>query len=312
MDSLDMLNDPLAIPEIDEVETCPAPGPEAVLADERTTPTPEAPDAGEASEPTSLCVAFRGANGGAGVTSLAIETAHAFAQAKRGEVCLVDLDFSLGMCAHYLDLPIRPELGDFQTDPGRVDANYVRAMLTEHSAGFSVLGSPGMMGGNDAVNPACVLAVLDHVAERFPIVVMDVPRLSRPWTEAALRAADRTCIVTELSIPALHVTRERLKELQSWGVPNADVIVSKMERRSFKASIRIPDAERALGQEVLETIGLDIHSPLEAMNCGEPVGRIAGESAYAKDCARIARTLAPQLAERRRRRSPWGRFARGK
>jgi|GEM_PF-1933870 len=275
--------------------------------------TAEPPNSPETIEtPASFCVAFRGINGGAGVTSLAVQTAHAFSQAGRGDVCLVDLDFSLGMCAHYLDIGIVPDVNDFQVDPARMDRSYLQAMLAHHEAGFSVLGSPGALGGNDDVNPATVLRMLDLVSEMFPIIVLDVPRMSRPWTDAAMLAADRTCLVTELNIPALHMSRLRLDELRTRGVADPQVILSKYEKRSFKACIRQNDAERALGQEVIGVIGMDAHAPSEAMNCGEPAGRIQGESRFVKDVGQLVRALSPQFSERRRKRSVLGRLARGR
>jgi pilus assembly protein CpaE len=272
---------------------------------EETSDVVESPPVAETEETSSkpsLCVAFRGVSGGVGVTSLAISTAHIFAQAKRGEVCLVDMDFDLGMCAHYLDLGMSPSISDFQTDPVRVDKNYVRAMLGHHEAGFAVLGSPGAMGGNEQVNPQTVLQVLDVLADMFSVIIMDVPRLTRPWTEAALLAADRVCLVTELNIPALHVTRKRLDDFSAMGVEKTDVILSKYERRSFRASLRQADAERAIGQDVTAMIVSDAHVASEAMNCGVPATQAGGDSRLSKDISALARTLSPHFADRRRRK----------
>ena len=250
----------------------------------------------------TCCLAFRGVTGGVGTTSLAIETAHIMASAKRGDVCLVDLDFALGMCAHYLDIGQVPSIEDLNADPARVDDTYVRAMLAHHEAGFAVLGAPGEMGANERVNPAMILRMLDVLSDMYPVLILDVPRLVRPWTQAALLAADRVCLVTELTIPALHVSRLRLDELGALGVEKADIVLSKYERRSFRASIRRSDAEKALGREVTCVIGIDAHTPTEAINCGEPAGRVSADSRFVKDAGALARILSPHFAERRSRR----------
>ena len=294
----------VAIPEMGDAPES-GMGDTPVLFDERA-----GADVPPGEPPAGTCIAFQGVHGGAGVTSLAVQTAYAFAQAKRGNVCLVDLDFAFGAVAHYLDIGIVPEVADFQVGPSRMDRNYFRALLSDHEAGFSVLGSPAAAGGNDAVDPATVLQMLDLVTEMFPVVVLDVPRLHRPWVEAAMLAVDRACLVTELTIPALHAARLRLDALNARAGHATDVVLSKYERRSFKASIRRPDAERALGQDVTGVIGWDPQSPLEGMNCGEPAGRIHADSRYTKDVGALVRTLSPQLAERRKRRSPLGRLAR--
>lgn len=263
-----------------------------------------------AKAPTSSLLAFRGVTGGVGVTSLAIEMAHVMAKSGRGDVCIIDLDFGSGMVSHYLDATVSPSLDDLRTEPHRLDRTFLQSLLFHHEAGFAVFASPGVMGGNDAVNTNSVLAALDTLANIFPVVILDVPRLTRPWTEAALKAADRVCLVSELTIPALHVTRQRIAALNSWGIPKTDVVLSKYERRSFKASIRKGDAERAIGQEVTGLLDLDPHVTVEAMNCGLPAGKVSRDSRYVKDVAALARELSPHFAERRSRErvtKRWGR-----
>lgn len=301
--SFDYSDDDLAIPHLGR-GAMDDPEPETATASEATPPETDVPvaDPEEGGERPSVCVAFRGVGGGVGTTSLAITTAHLFAQAKRGEVCLVDLDFALGMCGHYLDMGVTPDVRDFQADPLRVDANFVRAMLGHHEAGFSVLASPGISGGNEIVNPATVLKILDVIADMYPVVVLDVPRLLRPWTEAALMAADRVALVTELNIPALHVTRQRLSELETMGVMQTDVVLSKYERRTFRATLRQTDAERAIGCKAAANITLDAITVSEAMNCGVPTTVAAPDSRYAKDAWALACHLSPHFAERRRKR----------
>ena len=249
--------------------------------------------------PKKLCLAFQGACGGVGTTTLAIETAHIMARSRRGSVCLVDLDFETGALAHYLDATTQPQGDDLMGDPARLDAQYLKARLHAHEAGFSVFAPAPNIDGDMVTDPACVLAALDTLADMFDVLVVDVPRLGRPWTRAALLAADRVCVVTDLSIPALHLTRQRLEAMETIGVETADVILSKYERRSFRASLRINDAERALGRKVLGVVAADAHSATDALNCAVPVSVAARDSRIAKDIGAIARDLSPHYAERR-------------
>lgn len=249
------------------------------------------------------CVAFQGVGGGAGVTSLAVGVSQALAE-RGGGVCLVDLDFELGACASYLDVEPGARLEDFRVEPGRVDATFARALLVEHPGGVHVLAVEPEAG---EANPHTVLAVLDALSDLFGTLVLDVPRRGGPWTEAVLRAADRTVLVSELHIPALHRARGRLEALGA----KADVVLNKYERRSFKASLRRADAGKALGRDVLGVVAVDPHTSAECINCGEPVGRLSPDGRLGRDVAALAEALVPAKAKRGARGSARG-AARGR
>ena len=309
MDALDLDMDDLAIPEFEGAETVTASNPMR-RSDDLRTPYPRddraaPPDTSEPASddplPTALsaCLAFRGVGGGAGTTSLAIASAHALHRRTRRPVCVIDLDFELGMVAHYLDIGSTPSLDDLRADPARVDDTFARALVSHHDSGLAVVAASGLgAGANDLVDPGTVLALLDRLADLYPLLVLDVPRLHRPWTRAALLAADSTCVVGEANIPALHVCRTLIDAMAADGVGDIRPVLNKYERRSFRATIRKSDAERALAREVCATVAVDAATPAEAMNCGEPATRIAADSRYAKDVAALVAALLPQATEK--------------
>ena len=260
------------------------------------TPAPVAPAPADPDAP--VCLAFQGVGGGAGTTSLAIGVAQSLRTRTGRGVCLVDLDFELGTCAGYLDVEPGARAEDFAVDPGRVDATFVRALLVEHPGGVSVLAAePGFL----AANPATVLAVLDVLSDMFGVLVLDVPRVWQPWTDAVLRAADHAVLVGELHIPALHRARGQLDALDAAGV-KAGLVLSKYERRSFKASLRRADAEKALARPVLDVVATDPHTAAECVNCGEPVVRLSPEGRLAKDVEALSLALVPARADAKSRR----------
>ena len=91
----------------------------------------------------TTCYSFLGAHGGAGVTSLAVNTAILLSEnRKKGaatSTCLVDLDFSSGMCAEYLDVPTGLELKEIVPDPERLDSQLLGVMLTQYSQNLSLV-----------------------------------------------------------------------------------------------------------------------------------------------------------------------------
>ena len=246
---------------------------------------------------TQSCLAFMGAIGGAGVTGAVIETGFAALKAKRPasapapRVCLMDLDFENGALASYLDLTPGIDTGILSGDAGRIDGAMTSAFVSKHAGGLRVLSAPGRLGGNAKVDPDCVLALMDAAATLYDILILDVPRLWQPWTQAAFMAADRSVMLSEMTIPALHRTRDRIAEVEALTHRPMDIVINKYERRSFRATITAKDAEQALGRSITGFICTDPATPRAAMNCAEPAGNLYPDSRYVKDVASLTQTL---------------------
>lgn len=301
-DALDNHDDSLEIPDF---ETEYAVEDEITDLEQPTLPT----------APTSKDIphvfALVGATGGVGTTSLATQLAHEFATSASSRqtsrrrpadptVCLIDLDFESGACAHHLDLLPSLTLADLCGPADRIDTAFTQALVSTHECGVSLLAAPNTIGANARVNPHTIMAMLDAAADLYETVIIDLPRYHQPWTLPVMRAVDVLGITCELTIPSLHATRERLARLAetSNGTVNAQVILSKYERRSFKNTLRLGDAETALGRSILSTLCLDPDTTREALNCGEPAGVIRPESRFVKDARKLAHAMRGQELNR--------------
>ncbi|WP_017931168.1 AAA family ATPase [Robiginitomaculum antarcticum] len=237
------------------------------------------------------CWAFMGAMGGAGVTSIAIQTAYSAMKALSaragapGRVCLIDLDFEGGAVAPYLDLIAGIKSEHLMGDASRIDTDMASAFVCKHETGLHVLAAPNLLGGNDRVSPDCVLALMDAASTLYDIIVLDIPRIWRPWTHAAIAAADKFYLVTELNIPALHITRKRARdiEMQASLQDGVKIIINKYERRILRSSLTVKDAAHALEREIDHLICVHEDATRDAMNCGKPAGNLDAGGRFVKD-----------------------------
>jgi len=260
-----------------------------------------------ARETYAHCIAVMGAAGGVGTTSLCVQLAHNLAvdaqkisqkhtQSRQPSICLVDLDFEGGACRHHLDLSPNLSLDDLKQSPEHIDRAFVSALVSTHSSGIDLLAVPNSLGGNENVEPASVVALLDVVSQMYDHVIIDVPRYWRPWNMAAIGGSDRFVIVTDLTIPSLHLARMRIKAVEEKfdNQIKADIILNKYERRSFRNSLREKDAEIALKRDITATICIDTDTLREAINCGEPAGIIRPDSRYVKETKLVQKKLLKQ------------------
>lgn len=240
--------------------------------------------------------ALTGAVGGVGVTSLAIQSALSAIRTSKAETgkqikaCVIDLDFDCGAVTSYLDMPARLSLAHLSFSSGDIDGPITEALVQEHSSGIHILACAPEVGGNDKVNADRVLQLLDATSTMFDLIILDIPRIWRPWTQAAYAAADSIGIVTEMNIPALNSARRVSQDIGAY-VPNAPIefILNRFERRVLKSTLSLKDAKRALNVEPRIQICPDPTALNHALNCGEPVEIIHADSRYVKDVANFVR-----------------------
>ena len=238
-------------------------------------------------------IGLMGVTGGVGTTTLAIQMAYDFIKQggrKAPSVALIDLDFENGACADYLDVKARLTHEDLNVDPARIDIPLAAALMGTHKTGINVLATKNRLGGNDAVNPDTVLALLDTVCDMYDIIILDIPCIWRPWNHAAIGAADHFSLVTELTIPGIHKTRHQIESIETiiehMPAPT-EIIISKMERRTFTNEIRIQDALKILDRPLTGAICIDGATTLSALNRGMPTGTIRPDGRYVKDVRNV-------------------------
>jgi pilus assembly protein CpaE len=222
---------------------------------------------------------FLPAVGGAGVTTLAIQTAMLLlGSAPRGQAstCLVDLDFQHGACADYLDLEPRLNLGEIEPRPERLDRQLLEVMLSHHHSGLAVIAAPNRPAEMRSFDPDVVTRLLDLVSTHFNYVVFDMPRTWFSWTDSVLLGSDQLFIVSEATVPGVrHAKRlvaaigERLGDN-----PKPKVVVNRFEQRMFTPGLRRTDLEQALGESFAAAIPNNYKLVREAIDRGVPLNEV--------------------------------------
>jgi pilus assembly protein CpaE len=231
-------------------------------------------------EPTEAQIyTFLPAVGGAGVTTLAVQTAMLLLNSGvrgRSSTCLVDLDFQHGACADYLDLEPRLNLGEIEPRPERLDRQLLEVMLSHHPSGLAVIAAPNRPAEMRSFDPEMVTRLLDLVSTHFDFVVFDMPRTWFSWTDSVLLGSNNLFIVSEATVPGLRHAKqlvaaigERLGEN-----PKPKVIINRFEQRMFSPGLRRTDIEQALGDSFAAVIPNHYNLVREAIDRGVPLDEV--------------------------------------
>jgi pilus assembly protein CpaE len=222
---------------------------------------------------------FLPAVGGAGVTTLAIQSAMILlnsGQRGKSSTCLVDLDFQHGACADYLDIEPRLNLGEIEPRPERLDRQLLEVMLSHHPSGLAVVSAPHHLAEMRSFDPDVVTRLLDLVSSNFDYVVFDMPRTWFSWTDSVLLGSNNLFVVCEATVPGLrHAKRlvEAIHERLGDG-PKPRVIVNRFEQRLFSSGLRKADIEQVLGESFATCIPNQYGLVREAIDRGVPIDEV--------------------------------------
>lgn len=236
--------------------------------------------------PGGKIITFLRAAGGAGATTLAVNTALGLIRPTRkvvNRVCLIDFDLQFGTAALQLDLRVGSGLVDIIGSPERLDGDLLRAAMAHHDSGLAMLTAPGTLMPLEALAPEVVARVLELARADHDYVVLDMPHALTGWTDAVLAASDLIFLVTQLNVPAVRQARRLLEILQEEGHYSLPLrLVVNRHRRLWSAGLRLHQAEKALERSFDHRVPDDPKLVQRALNEGTPALTLRRRSRFGK------------------------------
>ncbi|WP_374574396.1 CpaE family protein [Phenylobacterium sp.] len=235
----------------------------------------------------SRCWTIMGAVGGAGATTVAIETACALARRSRKDrsVCLVDLNLADGAMAAYLGATPAMGLISFGPAAERMDAALLAAFATPIGKGLDLLACPRDPLAFDEISREAVLRILEIACEAYDHVVVDMPRHRRAWSLEVLAGCDEVLIISELTVPALLAARSLSEEIEQ-ALPTSArprIVLNRLASRLFGAAPSLAEAERALQRKADGGVSSDWDAAAASVNLGGPISQHRPKSKIVRD-----------------------------
>ncbi|MEL6378270.1 MAG: pilus assembly protein CpaE [Pseudomonadota bacterium] len=144
--------------------------------------------------PIGKTVAFVGARGGVGSSTLAHNVGYSFAEDFKSDTVILDLDLPFGTAA--LDFDHEPTSGLMEalTSPERLDDVLLERLLQKHTDHLSLFTAPNMLDRDYDIDDDAYDTVIDIVRGTAPTVVIDVPHNWTGWSKKILQTADEIVI----------------------------------------------------------------------------------------------------------------------
>jgi pilus assembly protein CpaE len=236
--------------------------------------------------------AFMDAKGGIGGTTIAVNVAATLAHDRKVNTCLIDFDIGFGSCAHMLDLKPTSFVTDAIQQADRLDAVFLKALMTDHESGLHVLASPANpASAADPLRPEVVQKIIGLAAEIYDVVIVDVPRVTAPWAMEAVRVSSRGFVVMQNTLAVIRDVKLLLDYMPHAGIDMHKIELINNRAMAKSQSVSIEQLKQTLGRDRIHRVRNDYHSALAAADQGIPVYKVESGGELLEDIRHLANSI---------------------
>jgi pilus assembly protein CpaE len=229
-----------------------------------------------------------GSKGGVGTSTVAVNLAHALTLVHPGAQVAV-ADFALPGGDVRLLLNVRPpyDLADIAGKIDRIDADLLHSVMVSARDRLWVLAAPERPEADEELDANVSATVVRQMRSAFNFSVLDCEHRLNDRSLAALDAADRIILLTELKVPALRAAQRMITVFRRLGYPNEKlgVVVNRYQSEDV---VSPGEAAEVLKTEIFFRLPNDYPTCSRASTDGVPVAVHAPQSKLAAAYRQLA------------------------
>ncbi len=241
------------------------------------------------SEPLGRIIAFIGAKGGVGSSTIAHNCAFGISSLFSTETILADLDLAYGTANIDFDQDPAQGIAEAVFSPDRLDEVFLDRLLTTCSQNLSLLAAPSLLDRPYDFDRGTFQPLLELLQRSAPVTVLDVPHAWSDWTRAVLSEADEVVITCAPDLANLRNAKNMLDALKKLR-PNdkAPHLLLNQVGMPKRPEIAPLDFFEPLEIEPAAIIPFDAALFGNAANSGRMISEIDAKSPMAETFAQIA------------------------
>ncbi|MBA2603299.1 MAG: AAA family ATPase [Acidobacteria bacterium] len=232
---------------------------------------------------------FLGAKGGAGTTTVAVNSAVELARLTKRPTIVIDLKPCLGEVALFLGVRPRFTLLDAIENLQRLDKDFLRELVSRHKSGLDILAGSDQFDRPTATDAGAVEELLRVLARMYEHIVIDAGNTINACSVAALYAAETVFLVTNPDVPSIRNAQRLIERVRQLGAGSERVKIL-LNRGSDQHLIAPKQIETALGYGIFQTFSSDYRTVSEALNSGVPL-TLSNHSEIAAQFGSFTRSL---------------------
>ncbi|MCL4768385.1 MAG: AAA family ATPase [Hyphomicrobiaceae bacterium] len=245
------------------------------------------------SDPVGNVLAFIGAKGGVGSSTVCHNVSWTMSEALKTNVVIADLDLAFGTTG--LDFNQDPVQGiaEALASPERLDEVLLDRLLTKCSEHLSIFAAPVVLDRDYEISADACDHVLDVVRQNVPFVTVDLPHTWTAWTKRVLLGADEVVITAAPDLANLRNAKSVLDLLrQSRHHDGPPHLVLNMVGMPKRPEITVKEFCQNLDLKPGAVIEFDAESFGQAANNGQMVEELNKKSKAVQPIRELAMALA--------------------
>lgn len=258
-------------------------------------------------EPIGRSIAFIGAKGGVGSSTIAHNLAWSMSSLFRSEVVVADMDLAFGTANINFDQDPAQGIAEAVFAPERIDEVYLDRLLAQCADHLSLLAAPSTLERIYDFDTDAFTQIIDTAQRSVPLLVLDVPHIWSGWTRSTLTQADEIVITATPELANLRNTKnlvDMLKKLRPNDAPPKLVI--NQAGIPKRPEISAADFADPLGIVPMAIIPFEPQLFGNASNNGRMLGEMDAKHAIVQTINEMAHVLTGRGEVRTKKRAGLG------
>ncbi len=255
-------------------------------------------------EPLGRTVAFVGAKGGVGSSTVAHNCAWGISNLFSTEVILADLDLAFGTANINFDQDPPQGIAEAVFSPERLDDVFLDRLLAKCASHLSMLAAPSMLDRTYDFSSNTFEPVLEIVQRSAPVTVLDLPHIWANWSQAVLKEVDDVVVTATPDLANLRNTKNLMDTLSKLR-PNDKPprLVLNQVGMPKRPEISMSDFCEPLDLEPTAIIPFDAQLFGTASNSGRMIAETDAKSPTAETFSQLAHVLTGRAEVKSKKKS---------
>jgi pilus assembly protein CpaE len=224
---------------------------------------------------TAQVLAFIGAKGGCGVTTLVTQLGALLANSYSRKTLVVDLHPDFGDAALYLGLTkYRYHSFELLENTDRLDAELLHSFVMHHSSGLDVIPAPEGTEPTRQVMPGALARTFDFLRLRYEFILVDLPPGLNEENLELIRYCDHLYVVTVAEVSALRNVVRHIDYFTHKVIPQEKmrVVLNRHQKRGLISDGQI---EKVTRQRIFWKVPNQYVHVVKTISEGDPVSQLS-------------------------------------
>ncbi len=240
--------------------------------------------------PLGRVLAFYGAKGGVGTTTIAINAAIALRRELGRKVVLVDGNFQFGDHRVFLDLGLdRKSIVDAVSSQ-TIDADLLKTVIVTHDSGTDLLLAPPSPETAELVSPDHLVEIIGLLRGMYDYVLIDTDKVLDEHNLRIIDLADTVYVVMTADLSCLKNVRLVLETINNLGY-TPDKVHLVLNRSNAFTGINVKNAEMALKRSIEHQVINEYRGAIGALNNGAPFMYSKADSPLGRSLLEFAKEI---------------------